>query len=85
MESFIRHVTNSIIEAFVSHKDGPLRGLNLQYILSLSEDEVLQIAREDEAVIAKREKLVDDVKKLQGARSIAQEARQKARKVSAMA
>ena len=69
----------------MSHKDGPLRGLNLQYILSLSEDEVLQIAREDEAVIAKREKLVDDVKKLQGARSIAQEARQKARKVSAMA
>lgn len=66
----------------MSHKDGPIRGLNLQYILNLSEEEVLQIAREDDGIIARREKLADDIKKLQGAQSIAHEARQKATKVS---
>ncbi|KAF4998937.1 hypothetical protein FDECE_11651 [Fusarium decemcellulare] len=76
-ESFIRHVSQTIVEGFVMDKDGPLSKLTSEYVLGLSEEEVKEISREDGATSEMREKLKADIAKLQGAQQIAQAARVK--------
>ncbi|KAJ3547068.1 hypothetical protein NM208_g1701 [Fusarium decemcellulare] len=77
LESFIRHVSQTIVEGFVMDKDGPLSKLTSEYVLGLSEEEVKEISREDGATAEMREQLKADIAKLQGAQQIAQTARDK--------
>ncbi|KAI1825615.1 vacuolar sorting protein VPS1 [Xylaria intraflava] len=79
IESFVRHVTNHIIEGFVSgcsknHPKGPLRGLTRDWVYSLSDDEVADLAREDDETIAKRARLDEKIRELHTADVIAQRA-----------
>ncbi|KAF5001239.1 hypothetical protein FGRMN_1182 [Fusarium graminum] len=77
LKSFIRHVTHTIAEGFVMDKDGPLSKLTSDYVLGLSEKEVGEIAREDKATGEWRDQLNRDIAKLEHARQIAKEARDK--------
>ncbi|KAF4448033.1 hypothetical protein F53441_8508 [Fusarium austroafricanum] len=77
LESFIRHVTQTIVEGFVMDKDGPLSKLMTEYVLSLSDKEVSEITREDKVTGQLREQLKSDIMKLEGAQQIAKTARDK--------
>ncbi|KAF5654933.1 vacuolar sorting VPS1 [Fusarium heterosporum] len=77
LESFIRHVTQTIAEGFVMDKDGPLSKLNSDYVFGLSEREVGEIAREDKDVGVQRDQLNRDLAKLEEAQQIAKDARDK--------
>ncbi|KAF4335143.1 RBTMx2 [Fusarium beomiforme] len=75
LESFIRHVTQTIVEGFVMDKDGPLSKLTTEYVLRLSKKEVSEITREDEITGGLREQLKSDIMKLEHAQEIAKAAR----------
>ncbi|KAF9776681.1 hypothetical protein IL306_005110 [Fusarium sp. DS 682] len=77
LESFIRHVTQTIVEGFVMDKNGPLSKLTTEYVLSLSEEEVGKITREDKITGQLREQLKNDIMKFEGAQEIAKTARDK--------
>ncbi|KAI3333398.1 vacuolar sorting protein VPS1 [Ustulina deusta] len=77
IESFIRHITHNIIENFVSGNGqvrGPLKGLSRDWVYSLGEDEVEQLAREDGLTTSKRAELDKQIRELQTADAIAQKA-----------
>ncbi|TGJ81621.1 hypothetical protein E0Z10_g7157 [Xylaria hypoxylon] len=74
IEYFIRHITHNIIENFVSEVKGPLKALSRDWVYSLGEDEVQQLARENDETISKRALLDEQVKELQTADRIAQRA-----------
>ncbi|TVY63650.1 Dynamin-1-like protein [Fusarium oxysporum f. sp. cubense] len=77
LESFISHVTQTIVEGFVMDKDGPLSKMTTEYVLSLPKQEVSDITKEDETTGQLREQLNSDIKKLEGAQEIAKDARVK--------
>ena len=54
MQSFIRHVTNTIVEDFVIDSTGPLKRLSATYIYSLPPDEVDRLGRESKDVVEER-------------------------------
>ena len=58
-------------------EEGPMRGMKNGYVFGLSKEEVSRMSREDDAVGELREKLEAEIVKLEGAREIAQEARDK--------
>lgn len=70
------------MEDFVSHKDGPLHGLNTQFILSLPQDEVEKLAEEDEPTAIKRETLKRSIANLTRARAVAEGARSRTRQLA---
>ncbi|TQW07602.1 dynamin gtpase [Cordyceps javanica] len=57
LQSFIRHVTKTIVDGFVIDKDGPLFGLSPNYMYSLDEAEVNRLGGENREVVEEREKL----------------------------
>ncbi|KAM0550572.1 hypothetical protein ACHAPJ_008830 [Fusarium lateritium] len=75
LESFIRHITQTIVESFVMDQDGPLSKLTSEYVLDLSEKEICKMSREDNNTAETREELEKEICKLEGARKIAQDAR----------
>ncbi|KAH7259113.1 P-loop containing nucleoside triphosphate hydrolase protein [Fusarium redolens] len=77
LESFIRHVTQAIVEGFIMNKDGPLSKLTTEYVLNLPEEEVSEITKEDKITGQQREQLKSDIKELEGAKQIAKDARDK--------
>lgn len=83
LEGFIRHITQTIVENFVMHKDGPLRGLSAEYILSLSKEEVEEMAREDDVTMRRRDELRMDIEQLQRAQAIARGTREQMRSLVA--
>ncbi|KAF4944695.1 hypothetical protein FGADI_12517 [Fusarium gaditjirri] len=77
LESFISHVTQTIVEGFVMDRDGPLSKMTTEYVLSLSKQEVSVMTREDKKTGQRREQLNRDIQELEGAQEIAKEARAK--------
>ncbi|EGU84218.1 hypothetical protein FOXB_05264, partial [Fusarium oxysporum f. sp. conglutinans Fo5176] len=75
LESFISHVTQTIVEGFVMDKDGPLSKMTTEYVLGLPKQEVSDITKEDKKTGQLREQLNSDIKKLEGAQEIAKDAR----------
>ncbi|KAK6858048.1 hypothetical protein PG995_005747 [Apiospora arundinis] len=74
LRTFIEHFTKVIVEDVMSSKDGPLKGLSPEYIMSLSEAEVEEIAREDEAAQARRKQCLARMARLTEANRIAENA-----------
>ncbi|KAK9781177.1 putative Vacuolar sorting protein VPS1 [Seiridium cardinale] len=64
LQRFIDFTTKRVIEDFVSSKSGPLLGLSTEYILSLSEPEIEDLAREDDATLSRREKYDEKIARL---------------------
>ncbi|WJG35965.1 uncharacterized protein FOBCDRAFT_204837 [Fusarium oxysporum Fo47] len=77
LESFISHVTQTIVEGFVMDKDGPLIKMTTEYVLGLPRQEVSDITKEDKKTGQLREQLNSDIKKLEGAQEIAKDVRVK--------
>ncbi|RGP62931.1 hypothetical protein FSPOR_8915 [Fusarium sporotrichioides] len=84
LQSFIRHITQTIVEGFIMDKDGPLSKLTTDYVLGLSEKDVGKITKEDKTTGELREQLKRDIAKLEGARDIAKAARDKVEAIRAV-
>ncbi|XWW95318.1 hypothetical protein V2A60_003276 [Cordyceps javanica] len=57
LQSFIRHVTKTIVDGFVIDKDGALFGLSPNYMYSLDEAEVNRLGGENRELVEERERL----------------------------
>ncbi|TEA16361.1 hypothetical protein C8034_v001135 [Colletotrichum sidae] len=79
LDSFIRHVTNDIVENFVTCLEGPLMGLSTDWVLALSEEEVRQLARDDDETVRKRAHYDDVIRRLEEASAIVARARSQTR------
>ncbi|KAK2014536.1 vacuolar sorting protein VPS1 [Colletotrichum eremochloae] len=75
LEAFIRYVTNDIVEDFVSYSGGPLMGLSTDWVFTLSEEDVQNMAREDNLTLEKRTHFDEIIEKLETAHEIAETAR----------
>ncbi|KAF6841063.1 vacuolar sorting protein VPS1 [Colletotrichum musicola] len=78
IEAFIRYVTRHIIEHFITHEDGPLKGLCTDWVFRLTEEEVEKLAREDEDTVHKRAHFDGVIEKFERADLIAERARRQA-------
>jgi hypothetical protein len=65
------------MEGFVMDKDGPLRKMTTEYVLSLPKQEVSDMTREDKTAGQRRVQLNRDIKGLESDQEIAKEARVK--------
>lgn len=74
MDAFIRNINMHVIQAFVTAEDGPVRGLNTNRILGLSEDEMKIVGGENENTARRRKELEQDIGKLRGALDIVDKA-----------
>ncbi|KAK8116916.1 uncharacterized protein PG998_005197 [Apiospora kogelbergensis] len=74
LRTFIEHVTKRIVEDMMSSKDGPLLGLSPDYLMSLSEAEIEEVAREDEGAQARRKQCLARMARLTEANRIAENA-----------
>ncbi|KAH6955548.1 P-loop containing nucleoside triphosphate hydrolase protein [Fusarium avenaceum] len=70
LDAFIRNINMHVIQAFVTAEDGPVRGLNTNRILGLSEDEMKIVGGENENTARRRKELEQDIGKLRGALDI---------------
>ncbi|KAF4416235.1 RBTMx2 [Fusarium acutatum] len=77
LESFISHVTQTIVEGFVMDKNGPLSKMTTEYVLSLPKQEVSDMTKEDKTAGQLRVQLNRDIKDLESDQEIAKEARVK--------
>nr|RBQ86018.1 hypothetical protein FVER53263_20823 [Fusarium verticillioides] len=75
LESFISHVTQTIVEGFVMDKNGPLSKMTTEYVLSLSKQEVSDMTKEDKTAGQLRVQLNREIKDLESDQEIAKEAR----------
>ncbi|KAF5231066.1 hypothetical protein FANTH_13546 [Fusarium anthophilum] len=75
LESFISHVTQTIVEGFVMDKNGPLSKMTTEYVLSLPKQEVSDMTKEDKTAGQQRVQLNRDIKGLESDQEIAKEAR----------
>ncbi|UPK94571.1 hypothetical protein LCI18_005506 [Fusarium solani-melongenae] len=76
LEAFIRNMTHSIVEEFISSEKGPIKGLNTDWVLGLDEEQLDALCREDERIIERRSVLGSEIKRLWGALTIVEKARQ---------
>jgi predicted ATPase with chaperone activity len=79
LTAFIRHVTSNITEAFVSHKDGPMKGFNTDTMYQFSKEEFELITREDSKSMKERKKVEEDIKGLESAKKTVEAAARKMR------
>ena len=70
MRNFIENITIKYTNEFVSHLEGPILGLNTEYILRLSAEEVEALASEDESTSRIRRELNVEIEDLQRALAI---------------
>ncbi|KAF5711608.1 RBTMx2 [Fusarium mundagurra] len=75
LESFISHVTQTIVEGFVMDKNGPLSKMTTEYVLSLPKQEVSDMTKEDKTAGQLRVQLNREIKDLESDQEIAKEAR----------
>ncbi|KAK1994581.1 vacuolar sorting protein VPS1 [Colletotrichum falcatum] len=75
LEAFIRYVTNDIVEDFVSYTGGPLMGLSSDWVFTLSEEDVQEMAREDDKTLNSRADFDRVIEKLKTSHEIAERAR----------
>ncbi|KAK0748920.1 P-loop containing nucleoside triphosphate hydrolase protein [Schizothecium vesticola] len=71
LQSFIRHITNTIVEDFVIDPTGPLKRLSATYIYSLPPGEVDRLGQESKDVVEERLLLDRRIKTLRDARNAA--------------
>ncbi|KAF4983038.1 hypothetical protein FZEAL_1463 [Fusarium zealandicum] len=76
METFIRTITHSVVEDFISDENGPLKRLSSNWVLGLGEEELDALCREEEVTIMRRVELQSEIEKLEGALAIVDRARQ---------
>ncbi|OAR03062.1 hypothetical protein LLEC1_04715 [Akanthomyces lecanii] len=74
LQSFIRYVTNTIVEDFVTDLTGPLYGLSTSYMYSLSEAEVDRLGGESRDVVEERELLHSHIETLRSVEKTARTA-----------
>ncbi|WZH47199.1 RBTMx2-like protein [Fusarium acuminatum] len=84
LESFTRHVSQTITESFVMDKDGPLSKLTSDYVFQLSETEIGEITREDKNIGELRDQVKGEIAALKDAQEIAKNARDKVEKLKAV-
>ncbi|KAI6753918.1 hypothetical protein HG530_013094 [Fusarium avenaceum] len=84
LESFTRHVSQTITESFVMDKDGPLSKLTSDYVFQLSEAEIREITREDKTTGELRDQVKGEITALKDAQEIAKNARDKVEKLKAV-
>ncbi|KAF5622296.1 RBTMx2 [Fusarium sp. NRRL 52700] len=77
LESFISHVTQTIVEGFVMDKNGPLSKMTPEYVLSLPKQEVSDMTKEDKKAGQRRIQLNKEIKDFESDQKIAEEARAK--------
>lgn len=82
LEAFIRDITNKFVEDFVCDAEGPILGLNTEYIMKLSPEEVEKLASEDDVTLNRRQELADEIEKYEMAFSIAEKASQRTAELS---
>ncbi|CCT71827.1 related to RBTMx2 protein [Fusarium fujikuroi] len=75
LESFVSHVTQTIMEGFIMDKDGPLSKMTTEYVLSLPKQEVSDMTKEDKTARQLRVQLNREIKGLESDQEIAKEAR----------
>ncbi|KAJ4022687.1 hypothetical protein NW766_001734 [Fusarium irregulare] len=75
LESFISHVTQTIVEGFVMDKNGPLSKMTTEYVLSLPKQEVSDMTKEDKTAGQLRVQLNRHIKDLESDQEIAKKAR----------
>ncbi|KAK4443144.1 P-loop containing nucleoside triphosphate hydrolase protein [Podospora aff. communis PSN243] len=71
LQSFIRHITNTIVEDFVIDPIGPLKKLSAAYVYSLPPEEVDRLGQESRDVVEERLRLDRRIATLRGARNAA--------------
>ncbi|KAI6778217.1 uncharacterized protein J7T54_004112 [Emericellopsis cladophorae] len=71
---FVRHITNTVVEDFVSNPEGPLKGLSRAWIEGLDDDKIERLACEDAEAVAQRKYLDGHIKRLEEAHEIAEKA-----------
>jgi len=71
LQSFIRHITNTIVEDFVIDPTGPLKRLSAAYVYSLKPEEVDRLGRESRDIVEERRLLDRRIKTLWDARNAA--------------
>ncbi|KAK8054689.1 hypothetical protein PG994_009756 [Apiospora phragmitis] len=74
VRSFIEYVNKRIVEDMLLSEQGPLLGLSTKYLLSLSEAEIEEIAREDETKQVQREQCLARIARLTKANKLAENA-----------
>ncbi|KAL6360711.1 hypothetical protein LRP88_06418 [Fusarium phalaenopsidis] len=76
LDAFIRNRTQSVFRGFVDHKNGPIKALNTEWVLRLSQEELDALCREDERIIERRSVLGSEIERLRGALAIVDKAKQ---------
>lgn len=71
LQNFIYDVTRNINEPFLLDKNGPLLGLSTDFVMGLSQDEVAELAGEEEGVVVQRREIDGKIKRLEEAVGIA--------------
>ncbi|KAK8062970.1 hypothetical protein PG997_015067 [Apiospora hydei] len=74
LRTFIEHVNMRIVEGMLVSLQGPLKGLSTEYLMSLSEAEIEELAREDETKQVQREQCLARIARLTEANKIAENA-----------
>ncbi|RSL92746.1 hypothetical protein CEP52_013650 [Fusarium oligoseptatum] len=76
LDAFIEHMTRRIVEDFVNNENGPIRGLNKDWVLGLNDEDLDTLCREDERIIERRSVLGSEIERLRRALAIVDKARQ---------
>ncbi|KAH7318218.1 P-loop containing nucleoside triphosphate hydrolase protein [Stachybotrys elegans] len=61
LEYFIRYINNSLVEGMLNNKNGPLKALNTEYVLGLSEEEIDELGGEEETTRQRRKQLIEEI------------------------
>lgn len=78
-EDFITHVNRHIAEPFLQDENGPVMGLCTTFINKLTDEQVEEIGAEHESTINERHTIEANIKRLEDAEKIAQDALRKTR------
>ncbi|KAF4637832.1 hypothetical protein G7Y89_g237 [Cudoniella acicularis] len=64
IQNFIHNLTHNILEPFLFSPSGPLLGLNQDFLLGLSEQEIEELAGEDENIVEQRKESEERIERL---------------------
>ncbi|CAK7206820.1 hypothetical protein SEUCBS139899_009626 [Sporothrix eucalyptigena] len=79
LQAFIHHVTNTIVEDFVTDPDGPLLGFSAKFIYSLPDTDIDRLGGESHETVDQRRRLDDRIRTLREAQQTARVALERAR------
>lgn len=70
-DDFIEFVTQLIVEKYLDNKDGPVLRFSPNYMANLSDKDIEELAKENEAAVLERVELEETLARLRGAEEIA--------------